>query len=157
MPPVSRCESAFRVNNDRSTAGDHSAMGLNPADQVDQNDSTWSKASAARNGAGAERKDGVQESVNPTSSPAETSNSPTVRKSSPRSDTVVSSNNRSGPAVSWSLPSSRRETHGTTEPYSNRTTSSGRIGTLPRTPLTRRTRSDAPSRRAMKSMTQTAP
>ena len=42
-------------------------------------------------------------------------------------------------------------------PYSKRTLSSMRIGTLPDIPLTTRNRSETPSRRDMKSVTRTVP
>ena len=157
IPPVSQCASAFSVNNDRSTASDQSPVCLNVAVQSAQKDSTCASESTARMGSGAARKDGVQLNVKPISCPDLTSNSPTVFKSSPHSATVVSNNSLSGPAVNCSRPSSWRKTHGTTEPYSKRTTSSVRMRTVPRTPRTIRSRSETPSRRAMKSTTHTAP
>src|SRR6266705_1146985 len=99
MPPVSQCASALRVKSERRIASAHSFGGSNAAAQPDQEDSTCLNASAPDSGGGAGRNDGDQLRTKLTSCPAAIVNSPTVRKSSPRSSAAVSSKSLSGPAV----------------------------------------------------------
>ena len=80
-------------------ASDHSPAGLNAAAQSDQKDSTSFSAFAADIGSGSALYEGVQVRTKPTSCPAATSNSPTVRMSWPCSGTLVSSKSRSGPEM----------------------------------------------------------
>ena len=73
-------------------------------------------AFSASTGSGGGSCEGYQVSTKGTRSPAATSNSATVLRSSPRVGTGVLSRSASGPATARSSPPSVRVTHGTTEP-----------------------------------------
>ena len=104
--------------NERSTASSEGPLKVHFADHRCQNFSVSSSAADTSIARGTGRCEGEYVSTNGISSPAATSNSPTVRFSSPCSSTGVRSVSLSGPATACSsvILSCVWLTHGMIEP-----------------------------------------
>ena len=116
MPPVGAKVSAFSVTSDRMTASSHSPSGRARAAHSAQKRSVCSSDDSGSTALGGGRCDEPWVNTNVTDSPAATSKSPTVVRSSPRSATAVCSVTMSGPAMARMVPSGSRVTHGTVRP-----------------------------------------